>query len=101
VTDGEISGREILVRLLDRTPLPTPGADAEQLLAAFEAIAAERAAVIAEIAATAALADADQPLLVELRRRDAVWLEALATAQRTIGSQRCGAGQLRAYAQTF
>jgi hypothetical protein len=30
-----------------------------------------------------------------------VWLEALAAAQRTIGTQRCGAGQLRAYAQTL
>jgi hypothetical protein len=96
-----VNTREFLVRLLDRTPLPTPGADADQLLAAFEGIATERAAVTAEIAPPLALADADRPLLVELERRQQAWLEALAAAQRTIGTQRCGASQLRAYAPTL
>ncbi|HET7503946.1 MAG TPA: hypothetical protein VFK02_23150 [Kofleriaceae bacterium] len=94
------SGREILARLLARTP-PPPAAetDADQLLAAFAVIIAEREAVIAQIAPPLPLTDADRELLVELVRRQDAWHDALTAAQRTALSHRHGAAQLRAYAR--
>ncbi len=94
-----LDGREILVRLLDATPLPTPGSDIELLLATFDDILSERDAVIALIVPPLRIADADLPLLVELERHQAAWQEALAAAQHAIGDQRCGPTQLRAYAR--
>ena len=93
-------GHEILARLLELTPLPPPGATVDQLLAAFEAIVAERAAVIATIALPIRVTDADRALLGELDHRQAAWQDALTTALRAVGDQRCGANQLRAYAAT-
>ena len=93
-----LEGREIFVQLLERTPLPTPGAEIEQLIATFEAIMADRAALIAQIIPPIQLAQADRPLVVELERRHAIWQDALGAAQRTVGEQRCGADHLRAYA---
>ncbi len=94
-------GREILARLLDATPLPTPGSGIEELLAAFEHILTEREGVLAEIVPPLHVADDDRSLLVELEERQAAWQHALVDAQRTTGEQRCGAGQLRAYARTL
>jgi hypothetical protein len=101
MTGGDVTsdGREILVRLLDATPLPTPGSDIAQLLASFEEILTERDAVLALIAPPLRVADADLPLLVELEQHQAAWQEALAAAQHAIGDQRCGPSQLRAYAR--
>lgn len=96
-----MTGREILVRLLELTPEPPAGAEVDQLLAGFDAILAARADVLAAIVPPIALADADRPLRAELERREAAWSDALAAAQRTIGTQRCGAAQLRAYAPTL
>jgi hypothetical protein len=92
------SGREILARLLELTPSPPHDAEVELLLATFEAIVAERAAVIASIVPPIQLTDADRPLLLELEHRQTAWQDVLATARRAIGAQRCGANQLRAYA---
>jgi hypothetical protein len=94
-------GREILVRLLDATPLPTPGSGIAELLAVFEHILTEREAVLAEIVAPLRVADDERPLLVALEEREAVWQHALVDAQRATGDQRCGAVQLRAYARTL
>lgn len=95
---SELTGRELVTRLLDATPVPTPGAEAEELLAMFEAVFAQRAAILATIAAPIPLSDPDRPLLAELTRREDAWQDALAAAQRQVGRQRCGAAQLRAYA---
>jgi hypothetical protein len=94
-------GREILARLLELTPPPPQGVAVDQLLACFEAIVTERAAILAGIVPPLQLIDADRPLLVELERRQTAWHDALAAAQRTVGEQRCGAHQLRAYAAAF
>jgi hypothetical protein len=100
MTEGaDTAGREILVQLLDATPLPTPGSGVEQLLATLEDILTERAAVLALIVPPLRVGDADLPLLVEIEQRQAAWQDALAAAQHAIGEQRCGAGQLRAYAR--
>jgi len=93
-----MTAREILVRLLELTPEP-PG-EVDQLLAGFDAMLAGRAEVLAAIAPPLVLAAADRPLYAELERRDAAWQAALAAARQSIGTQRCGAAQLRAYAQT-
>jgi len=95
---GPTAGHEILARLLALTPPPPQAAAAEQLLATFEAILGERAAIIATIVPPLQVSDADRAVLVELERRHAAWYDALAAAQRTVGEQRCGAHQLRAYA---
>lgn len=93
-----IDGRELVTRLLDVTPMPTPTDDVDRLLAAFDAVVAERAAILAEVAAPITLSEIDRPLLAELERRQNFWQDALAAALRRVGEQRCGATQLRAYA---
>jgi hypothetical protein len=100
VDDPAAGGHEILVRLLDATPLPTPGSGIEELLAAFEHVLTERETVLAEIVPPLHVSDDDLPVLVELEERQAAWQHALGDAQRATGEQRCGAAHLRAYAQT-
>ena len=94
MSDGDLApgGREILVQLLDATPLPTPGCDIEPLLAALDGILAARAAILALIVPPLVVADADLPLVAELER---------AAALGTLGRLGCGAGGLRAYAPTI
>ena len=89
---------ELLTRLLDVTPAPTPDTDVEALLAAFEAIVAQRAVILAGAAAPITLSEMDRPLLVELQRRQNIWQDALGAALRRVGEQRVAATQLRAYA---
>lgn len=91
------SGRELVTQLLDATPAPPPGASIDQLLAAFDAVQARRAAILAEAQPPLTLSDTDRPLLVELERRQNIWQDALAAALRRVGEHRCGAAQLRAY----
>jgi hypothetical protein len=43
------------------------------------------------------LTAAEQPMLIELARRDAAWQDALAAALHEVGDRRRAAGQLRAY----
>lgn len=91
------SGRELVTRMLDATPAPPPGAGVEQLLAAFDAIHAQRAAILADAQPPLTLSDTDRPLLAELEQRQKIWQDALAAALRRVGEHRCGAAQLRAY----
>jgi hypothetical protein len=93
-----LTGRELVTRLLDLTPVPMPGAGIDELLAVFEAALARRSAILAAIAAPLTLSEMDRPLLAELQRRQDAWQDALAAALRRVGEQRCGAAQLRAYA---
>lgn len=96
----QLTGRELVARLLDATPTPAPAAaaDVDELVSVFEAIAARRAAIIALIVPPITLSEMDRPLLVELERRQRAWQDALARALRMVGGRRCGAAQLRAYA---
>jgi hypothetical protein len=101
-----LTTHDLLTRLLDVTPaaIPDAGPDlvpdtrVEALLATFEAIIGQRAAIIAQIAPPITLSEIDRPLLVELERRQNIWQDALAVALRKIGEQRMGITQLRAYA---
>jgi hypothetical protein len=91
------TGRDLITRLLDLTPVPTPDAEVDDLLAVFEAVLARRAAILGVIASPVTLSEQDRPLLAELHRRQDAWQGALATALRRVGEQRCAATQLRAY----
>jgi hypothetical protein len=92
------TARELLTRLLDVTPAPLPDTAVEALLTAFETIVAQRAVILAGVAAPITLSEMDRPLLVELQRRQNIWQDALGAALRLIGDQRVAATQLRAYA---
>jgi hypothetical protein len=99
--DREVApdSREILAALLEATPLPTPGSGVEQLLAAFEAVLTQRAAVLARIVPPLRVADDERPLLDELEQRQAAWQAVLDTVRLSIGEARVGTHQLRAYAR--
>ena len=92
--------REILAALLEATPLPTPGSAVEQLLAAFETVLTERAAVLARIVPPLRVTEHERPLLDELEQRQAAWQAALGAARLSIGDARVGTHHLRAYART-
>ena len=92
------SGHDLVTRLLDATPVPAADADIDQLLAAFDAIHAARAAILADAQAPFTLSDTDRPLLAELEWRQNIWQDALAAALRRVGVHRRGTAQLRAYA---
>jgi len=93
------SAGEILARLLAATPTPPADAAIEQLLATFEAVVTQRAAIIAAIVPPLPLTDADRLVMRELEGRQAAWRDALAAAQHAVGKQRGCPDQLRAYAQ--
>lgn len=94
----EPTGRDLITRLLDLTPVPTPGAGVDDLLSMFEAVIAQRAAILAVIASPITLSEQDRPLLAELHRRQDAWQDALAAALGQVGEQRGAPAQLRAYA---
>lgn len=89
---------ELLHQLIAATPARPPEADIDALLAAFEAVVAERAQIFEQLEVPLQLADADRPLMHEIERRDAIWQDALTAALRQVGEQRHANGQVRAYA---
>jgi hypothetical protein len=96
---GPRTAHDLVARLVELTPLPPDGAEVEHLLAVFEAVVANRDAILALIVPPLRLADADRSLLAELEHRHAAWQDALASAQRSVAAQRSGAEHLRAYAE--
>jgi hypothetical protein len=89
---------EVLSRLIELTPPPPPISEIDPLLAAFEAIIAQRAELLDRLAAPLQLGDAERALVLELERRDAAWQDTLSAAMRMVSAQRHGNEQLRAYA---
>jgi hypothetical protein len=88
---------QLLTQLIDATPPPPAGLEVDDLLAAFEAIIARRAAILDQLAPPLALGEADRALVAEIERRDAAWQAALTAALELVGGQRHGSDQLRAY----
>jgi hypothetical protein len=79
--------------LIAATGFPPSNLEPDQILDAYQAIAAARAPLIAELALLAPTARADAHLtdrFDDLARRDRAWLEALGHAQ-TVVEQRIGA----------
>jgi hypothetical protein len=95
--DRPLTGRELVTRLLELTPAPDDSVDVAELMAAFETVIAQRAAVLAAVVPPITLSETDRPLLAELERRQGLWQDLLAQALRVVGGQRCAASQLRAY----
>ena len=93
-----LTTHDVLTGLLELTPLPPAGAEIDPLLAAFEAIIAQRAQLLDRLAPPIVLGDAERVLVLDLERRDSVWQAALTAAMRTVSQQRHGNEQLRAYA---
>ena len=93
-----LATHEVLARLIELTPVPPPDAEIDALLAAFEAIIAQRAELLDSLAPPLQLGEAERPLVLEIERRDAIWQAALTAAMRTVTAQRHGNEQLRAYA---
>ena len=89
---------DVLTQLIELTPVPPPDTEIDPLLAAFEAIVAQRAELLDHLAPPLQLGDAERALVREIERRDAVWQAALTSAMRTVTQQRHGNEQLRAYA---
>ena len=83
----------LLEKLLAATPMPPETADAEELVAAFDAMFANRETILA-----AAKPETDDPSLrAELAARDAAWQQALSNARDAIGASRIAAGKARRY----
>lgn len=77
-----------LTALVEATP-PPPAGEPDGLLAAFDAMVATRAEILASLhgLAVAGLAPGGQALLDELARRDEAWLSALGRAQHVVGDR--------------
>lgn len=89
---------DVLTRLVELTPLPPDDTEIDPMLAAFETIVEQRAALLDRLAPPLQLGDADRSLVLEIERRDAAWRAALTAAMRRVSQQRHGNEQLRAYA---
>jgi hypothetical protein len=63
---------DVLTRLIELTPAPPTDSEIDPLLAAFEAIIAQRAELLDRLAPPLQLGDAERALMCELERRDAV-----------------------------
>jgi len=83
------SVRDLLARLVDATPGPPDGGDPEQLLAAFDAMLATRAALLHALDAATPLPAAaiERELVDELARRDHAWLAALGLARHVVADR--------------
>lgn len=87
---------DLLEQLLEATPPPPTGLDADALLAAFQAMHARRQAIMDGMRGL--LIDAFDPVGVrELAARQEAWQTALGVAMERVREQRIGATKLRAY----
>lgn len=88
---------DLLEQLLEATPRPTEGLDADAMIAAFQQMHARRQAVMNGMQGL--LLDGFDPDGVrELAARQQAWHEALAATMERVREQRIGAGKLRKYA---
>jgi hypothetical protein len=92
-----MTATELLARILAITPAPPMTDDVEVLLAAAAEVHAARELLLAA-ASPVMPAPLDPARRSELEARQQAWTDALSSAQRRVGGQRVGAGQLRRYA---
>ncbi len=89
---------DLLEQLLEVTPYPPTGLDADALLVAFQQMHAGRQAIMQGMQGL--LIDCFDPTGVrELAARQEAWHTALAESMERVRSQRIGIGKLRKYAQ--
>lgn len=78
---------DALIALVEATP-PPPEGEPDALLAAFDAVVAVRAEILARLTPAAAPIGMEaEALRVELARRDQAWLDALGRAQGVVGDR--------------
>lgn len=86
--------------LLAATPSPRAEAEPDDLLTAFDDVAAARAPLIAALAETAPAVRDDPQVLAryqELVQRDRAWDDALVRARRVVGDRLTAVRRARAY----
>lgn len=87
---------DLLEQLLEATPHPPDGLDADAMIAAFQQMHARRQAVITGMQGL--LLDGFDPVGVrELAARQQAWHDALAATMERVREQRIGAAKLRKY----
>jgi len=88
---------DLLERLLEATPSPPEGLEADAMIAAFQDMHTKRQAVIDSVCGL--LIDVfDRAGVRELAARHDAWHAALAATMDRVREQRIGAGKLRRYA---
>lgn len=94
-----MTGRALLQRLLEATPLPPHDCEINALLVAFGVMHDRRRAILAEVATEPVVVDGgERDLVDELKARQLAWQEMLATAKQATADQLRGTAKLRAYA---
>lgn len=89
----------VLRDLLAVTPVPPEGADADTVIAAFDAMFEQRQQLLADITERLANTEENRALVRELADRDAGWERALMAARDAVGAARSGTTRLRSYAR--
>jgi len=89
----------ILRELIDITPMPPEGADADAIIAAFDVMFEARQAVLLLITEKLADTEENRALVRELAARDEAWEQALTVARDAVGAHRSGAKAVRCYAR--
>lgn len=92
-----MTSAQLLAKLLSITPVPPDSFDVDELLAAAAAMLAARQQLL-DTATQIVMAPFDPSELAELHCREAAWREAIASAQRVVGTQRIGVSRMRKYA---
>jgi hypothetical protein len=90
---------DVLRELVALTPMPPEALDADEIIAAFEAMFSARQDVLVTLSGKLADTDENRRLVGELATRDAAWELALRTARDAVGVARQGTSRLRSYAR--
>ena len=89
----------ILRELIEVTPMPPEAADADTVIATFEAMFGARQELLGRIGDRLADTDENRALVRELAVRDAAWEQVLTLARDAVGVARSGTKRLRGYAR--
>jgi len=89
----------VLRELVELTPMPPATGDADEIIAAFDAMFSARQDVLATLSGKLADTEENRRLVGELATRDAAWEQALSSARDAVGVARQGTSRLRSYAR--
>lgn len=90
---------DLLRELVELTPMPPEGADADELLCAFSEMYEARQRWIDAHPSTPVATDEGRAIVREIVARDEAWQRALGASRDTIGQSRHNATRLRAYSR--
>lgn len=96
---------DILLELLEATPMPPLSAEIDALLRAFDAMHARRDEILGRLRSSSGprrtLDETEISIASTLEARQALWMTQLAEAKQATSDQRIGATKLRAYAPSL